>query len=124
MKRFKMATNCEGYPSEASLQELISSFPHEWQGLFAALNVKECLAVQSGTSWLRDGSYSLQKNFISPHWPDLVRSLCLAFPVLSEKEVIFQPKLACFTLKLQRNMLCFINYHCESIPVDDIKVIL
>ena len=120
---FKMAAACEEFPSESLLQELISSFHREWQGLFAALNVKESLAIHSGTKWLRDNSSQLQKNFISPHWPDLLRSLCLLFPVVLNKDVIvFQPKFACFTLKTQRNMLCFIVYHSDRIPVDDIKV--
>ncbi len=118
----KMAAACQEFPSESLLQELISSFPHEWQGLFAALNVKESLAIDSGTKWLRDNSSSLRKSCIPPHWPDLVRSLCLLFPVVLNKRVVFQPKFACFTLKIQRNMLCFIVYHLGSIPIDDIKV--
>mgnify|MGYP002804026303 FL=1 len=120
-----MAAPYEEFPSESSLQELISSFPREWQGLFAALNVKESLAIHSGTKWLRDmysRSASLQKNLISPHWPDLTCSLCQLFPMVLNKHVAFQQKFACFTLKIQRNLLCFIVYHSNCIPVDDIEV--
>jgi hypothetical protein len=121
-----MAAVCQEFPSECSLKELISSFPREWQGLFAALNVKESLAIHSGTKWLRDMRYSSsslqKKNVICPHWPDLMRSLCQLFPMIVNKHVVFQQKFACFTLKIQRNMLCFIIYHSNSIFVDDIEV--
>lgn len=117
-----MATDCQEFPSESLLQELISSFPREWQGLFAALNVQESIAILFGTKWLRDNSSCGQKNYISPHWPELIRSLCQLFPVILNNHVVFQPKFACFTFKIQRNMLCFIVYHSDSIAVDDIEV--
>ncbi|XP_028393592.1 uncharacterized protein LOC114517938 [Dendronephthya gigantea] len=120
-----MAAVCEEFPSESLLHELISSFPRAWQGLFASLNVRESLAVHSGTKWLRDNSQSIVKSktdFISPHWPDLIRSLCLSFPVALGEHVIFQSKFSCFTLILQRNVLGFIVYYSEKIPVDDIKI--
>ena len=119
-----MAAVCEEFPSEFLIQELISSFPRAWQGLFASLNVKESLAVHSGTKWLRDNTQSVVKadRFISPHWPDLIRSLCLTFPVVLGEHVVFQPKFSCLTLKLQRNLLGFIVYYSEKIPGDDIKV--
>ena len=120
-ENFKMASDCQEFPSESFLQELISSFPQKWQGLFAALNVQESIAISSGTKWLRDNSCE-QKNYIRPHWPELIRSLCLMFPVILNNHVVFWPKFTCFTFKIQRNMLCFIVYHSDSIPVDDIKV--
>ena len=117
-----MAVAWQDFPNEELLKELISSFPQEWQGLFAVLNVKESYAIHSGTKWLRDNSSCEQKQSISPHWPDLLRALCQMFPVLANNNVVFQFKFACFTLKMQRNILCFVVYHSESIPVDAIKV--
>ena len=112
------------FPSAACFQELISSFPQEWRGLFAALNVAESQAVPLGTKWLRDRAYSPRKGHISPHWPDLMRALTLSFPVVFNAEVSFRPKFACLTLNLQRNLLSFIVFHSESIPKDDIEVFL
>ena len=117
-----MASDCQEFPTESLLLDLISSFPRKWQGLFAALNVQESIAIPSGTKWLRDSSSCEQKNYISPHWPDLIRSLCQLFPVILNNHVVFQAKFACFTFRIQRNMLCFIVYHSDSIPVDDIQV--
>lgn len=117
-----MASDLQNFPFDELTEKLISSFPKAWQGLFAALNVEESLAIVSASNWLRSRSSNLFGNEIPPLWSTLLRSLCLEFPVLFNKFIFFQPKFACFSLNLQRNMLSFILYSVECIPVHDIKV--
>lgn len=116
--------NLVDFPSPAQLQQLISSFPPEWQALFAALNVQESQAVPLGAKWLREKAFSLPKGHVPPHWSNLMTALTSPFPVIYNTEVVFRPKFSCLTLNLQRNLLSFIVVNSESVPQVDLKSFL
>lgn len=104
--------NLVDFPPGNLLDGLISSFPKEWRGIFAALD-SEHLPVQAATFWLQKKSSNANERLsdIPPNWNDFIDHLASDFPVVLNDELFFRPKILLLPLNIQRNTLAFISHH-------------
>lgn len=109
--------NLVDFPPDKLLEVLISSFPKEWRGVFAALD-SEHLPVQAATFWLRKKSSNKKLSEIPPNWDDFIDHLVNDFPVVLKDKLFFKPKILLLPLNLQRNTLGFISHHSYSLPME------
>ena len=105
------------FPPRDLLDVVISSFPKEWRGIFAALN-SEHLAVQVASFWLQEKSTKDRLPDIPPNFTDLIDHLVSDFPVVLNEKLFFKPKILLLPLNVQRNILALISYHSCSVPVE------
>ena len=109
--------NIVDFPPDNLLDVLISCFPKEWRGVFAALN-SEHLPVQTATFWLQKKSSNKTLSEIPPNWDNLIDHLVSDFPVVLKDKLFFRPKILLLSLNIQRNTLGFISHHSHSIPLE------
>lgn len=112
--------NLLDFPPDNLLEVLISSFPKEWRGVFAALD-SEHLPVQAGTFWLRKKSSIKTLSEIPPNWENFIDHIVNDFPVVLKGKLFFRPKILLFPLNIQRNTLAFISHHSYSIPLETLN---
>jgi len=112
--------NLLDFPPDNLLEVLISSFPKEWRGVFAALD-SEHLPVQAATFWLRKKSSIKTLSEIPPNWDNLIDHIVNDFPVVLKDKLFFRPKILLFPLNIQRNTLAFISHHSYSIPLETLN---
>ena len=115
--------NLVDFPPGDLLQVLISSFPKEWRGVFAALN-SELLPVQAATFWLRKKSSNMKLSEIPPNWDNFIDHLASDFPVMFKDKLYFRPKILLLPLSIQRNTLGFISQHSYCLPVETLDKLL
>jgi len=108
------------FPPVNLLDALISSFPKEWRGIFAALN-SEHLPVQAASFWLQKKSANERLSDIPPNFIDLIDHIVKDFPVVLNDKLFFKPKILFLPLNIQRNTLAFIAYHSSSVPVESLE---
>lgn len=109
--------NTVDFPPDNLLEVLISSFPKEWRGVFAALN-SEHLPVQTATFWLQKKSSNKKLSEIPPNWDNFIDHLVCDFPVVLKDKLFFRPKILLLSLNIQRDTLGFISHHSHSIPLE------
>ena len=109
--------NLGDFPPRDVLDVVISSFPKEWRGVFAALN-SEHLAVQVASFWLQEKSAKDRLLDIPPNFTDLIDHLVSNFPVVLNEKLFFKPKILLLPLNMQRNILALISYHSCSVPTE------
>lgn len=105
------------FPPDNLLEVLISSFPKEWRGVFAALD-SEHLPVQAAIFWLRKKSSNEMLSEIPPNWENFIDHLVSDFPVVLKDKLFFRPKILLLPLNIQRNTLGFISQRSYSIPLE------
>ena len=115
--------NLVDFPPGNLLEVLISSFPKEWRGVFAALD-SELLPVQAATFWFQKKSSNIQLSEIPPNWDNFIDHLASDFPVMFNDELYFRPKILLLPLSIQRNTLGFISQHSCFIPVETLDRLL
>ena len=115
--------NLVDFPPGNLLEVLISSFPKEWRGVFAALD-SELLPVQAATFWFRKKSSNIQLSEIPPNWDNFIDHLASDFPVMFNDKLYFRPKILLLPLSIQRNTLGFISQHSCFIPVETLDRLL
>lgn len=109
--------NIVDFPPDNLLEVLISSFPKEWRGVFAALD-SEHLPVQAAIFWLRKKSSNEMLSEIPPNWENFIDHLLSDFPVVLKDKLFFRPKILLLPLNIQRNTLGFISQRSYSIPLE------
>jgi len=109
--------NIVDFPPDNLLEVLISSFPKEWRGVFAALD-SEHLPVQAAIFWLRKKSSNEMLSEIPPNWENFIDHLVSDFPVVLKDKLFFRPKILLLPLNIQRNTLGFISQRSYSIPLE------
>lgn len=111
--------NLVDFPPGNLLDALISSFPKEWRGIFAALD-SEHSPVQAATFWLQKKSSNANERLsdIPPNWNDFIDHLASDFPVVLNDELFFRPKIFLLPLNMQRNTLAVISHHIDFLPVE------
>lgn len=109
--------NVVDFPPDNLLEVLISSFPKEWRGVFAALD-SEHLPVQAAIFWLRKKSSNEMLSEIPPNWENFIDHLLSDFPVVLKDKLFFRPKILLLPLNIQRNALGFISQRSYSIPLE------
>lgn len=115
--------NLVDFPPGDLLEVIISSFPKEWRGVFAALD-SELLPVQAATFWLRKKSSNIKLSEKPPNWDNFIDHLASDFPVMFKDKLCFRPKLLLLPLSIQRNTLGFISQHRYSLPVETLDKFL
>ena len=105
------------FPPRDVLDVVISSFPKEWRGVFAALN-SEHFAVQVASFWLQEKSAKDRLLDIPPNFTDLIDHLVSNFPVVLNEKLFFKPKILFLPLNMQRNILALISYHSCFVPTE------
>lgn len=109
------------FPPVNLLDTLISSFPKEWRGIFAALD-SENFPVQAATFWLqKKSSNNMLLSDIPPNWNDFIDHLVSDFPVVLNDKLFFKPRILLLPLSIQRNALGFISYHSCVVPVESLE---
>ena len=115
--------NIVDFPPDNLLEVLISSFPKEWRGVFAALD-SESLPVQAATFWLRNKSSNEKLSEIPPNWNNFIDHLVSDFPVVLKEKLFFRPKILLLPLSIQRNTLEFISHHSCSLQMETLDKLL
>ena len=115
--------NLVDFPPGNFLEVLISSFPKEWRGVFAALD-SELLPVQAATFWLQKKSSNIKLSEILPNLDNFIDHLASDFPVMFKDKLFFKPKILLLPLSIQRNTLAFISQHSHSLPVETLDKLL
>lgn len=111
------------FPPVNLLNTLISSFPSEWRGIFAALN-SEFSPVQAARFWLQKKLSSNRLSDIPPNWTDFVNHLASDFPVVLDNRLFFKPKLLLLPLNMQRNTLAFILQQSNVLPSESLEKLI
>ncbi|XP_078373737.1 uncharacterized protein LOC144657283 [Oculina patagonica] len=109
--------NLVDFPPANLLEALISSFPNEWRGIFAALDSQH-LPVQAAKFWLEKKPSSEKLSDIPPNWNDFIEHLVSDFPVVLNDKLFFKPKILLLPLNMQRNTLAFISHHSYFLPME------
>lgn len=107
------------FPPVNLLHALISSFPKEWHGIFAALN-SEHLPVQAASFWLQKTHANEKLSDIPPNFIDLIAELVNDFPVVLNDKLFFKPKILLLPLNIQRTILAFLAHRSCSVPVESL----
>ena len=108
------------FPPVNLLDTLISSFPKEWRGIFAALN-SEHLPVQAAKFWFQKKLSNDRLCDIPPNWTDFINHLASDYPVVLNDKLFLRPKILLLPLNIQRNTLAFILHQSSFLPSESLQ---